>query len=94
MTPEQVAGDDNKQPEPDDEHEYGERVSQKISESETFCEEEHRYSPCLPEPDVRSDWTSTTASRVWVAPLPMSYLIFCRPSARPSKAAAAQRQFR
>src|SRR6516162_6051004 len=46
MTPEQVAYDDNEEPEPQDEHEDGEGVGQEIAESEAFREEEHCDSPC------------------------------------------------
>src|SRR5215468_4777871 len=41
VTPEQVAYDDDEEPEPQDEHEYGEGVGQEIAESEAFRDEEH-----------------------------------------------------
>ena len=43
MTPEQVAKDDNQQPEPGDEHKHGENVGQKIGKSESTFEG-HRLS--------------------------------------------------
>src|SRR6516165_8590782 len=46
MTPEQVANHYNEQPKPEDEHKHREDVGYEIAESEAFCEEEHRHSPC------------------------------------------------
>src|SRR5262249_5254657 len=63
MTPEQVAEDDDEQPEPDDEHEYREDVGQEVAECEAFSEE-HRDSPSLlaglPAP-ARSSLVQTAA---------------------------------
>jgi hypothetical protein len=54
VTPEQVAYDYDEQPEPEDEHKHCEGIGEEITESETFCEEQHRDPPCF---TWRTFWT-------------------------------------